>query len=609
MLQIVNLSKEIGSRILFADANVTIDSRDRVGLVGRNGAGKSTLFKMINGETSLDDGTINTPKDYQIGMLSQHLKFTEQNILNECKLALSEEEKFDDYKVEKILFGLGFSKDDLLKSPDSFSGGFQIRLNLAKLFLQKPDLLLLDEPTNYLDVVSMRWLGHFLKQYPGAFMLITHDREFMSRVCSKTVGIHRQELVKVDGDVAKYLSKIEETERVHENARLNQEKKKKEIEKFINKFRAKARQASLAQSRMKMLEKMEEFEKLENISNLNFRFPFEELNAKTYLEVKNLGFGYTDQLLFSHLDFSISKGEKIAIIGKNGKGKSTLLNVISKHLTPSQGDIHYHPSLKFGHFGQTNIERLSGNLTIEEEISSVNSDLSLTQVRSICATMMFSGDDAKKKINILSGGEKSRVLLGKILANKSNLLLLDEPTNHLDQESVAALKQEIKNFEGSVVLVTHSEELLREIPNKFIVFHNDKCEVFLGSYDDFLSKIGWGDEVQTTDQENKRKLTKKEYQTLRQEIIRDRGRELSPLKKEYDQCEEQVVVTEEMLNQINEALVKASLEENGQKINELSIKLNQEEDKLEKLFHRLEELESCISEISEKFETKLSSIE
>ncbi len=494
MIQLNNISKHFGVQVLFEDLTFMVGRGERIGFVGRNGSGKSTLFKVILGELIPDDGEINIPKGYRIGALDQHIHFTKPTVLEECCQVLTEDEQYDWWKAERILFGLGFSEEDLQKAPESFSGGYQVRINLAKALVQNPNLLLLDEPTNYLDIVSLRWLRGFLKTFKGEVLLITHDRDFMDSVTTHTAGLTRKRLKKFQGNTTKFYEQVATSDEMYEQTRLNQEKKKKELQGFVDRFGAKASKAAQAQSRAKQIEKMGTIEKLGDEHSLGFRFNYKECPGKVILETKNLSFSYSkkpEDDLFSNLSLSIGRNDRIGIIGKNGKGKSTLLNVLAGELESREGSIITHPSISVGHFGQTNIERLYPGNTIQDEVTSSNPDLSFSQVRKICGTMMFEGDLANKKISVLSGGEKSRVMLGKILAHKSNILLLDEPTNHLDMESIESLTSEVQNFEGSVIFVTHSELMLRAIANKLIIFHKGIAELFDGTYDEFLEKIGW----------------------------------------------------------------------------------------------------------------------
>ena len=494
MIQLNDISKHFGAQALFDDLDLIIGKGERIGFVGRNGSGKSTLFKIILGELTPDAGEVKIPKGYRIGTLDQHIHFTKPTVLEECCQVLTEDEEYDWWKVERILFGLGFIEEDLDKDPASFSGGFQVRINLTKALVQNPDLLLLDEPTNYLDIVSLRWLRGFLRSFKGEVLLITHDRDFMDSVTTHTIGLTRKRLRKYKGNTTKFYEQVLVSDEIYEQTRMNQEKKKKELQKFVDRFGAKASKAAQAQSKAKQIEKLGTLSKLSDEHNLGFKFHYKNCPGKVLLETKGLSFSYTqdpEDDLFSNLSLSIGRHDRIGIIGKNGKGKSTLLNVLAGELEATTGSITSHPSLSMGHFGQTNIERLNVGNTVQIEITESNPDLTVSQVRKICGTMMFEGDLANKKISVLSGGERSRVMLGKILAHQSNLLLLDEPTNHLDMESIESLTSEIKNFKGAAIVVTHSELMLRSIANKLIIFHKGIAELFDGTYDEFLEKIGW----------------------------------------------------------------------------------------------------------------------
>lgn len=615
MLSITNLVKSFGQRVLFDHITLQMSSGEKLGLVGRNGHGKSTLFKIILGEETYDEGSLTFPKNYKVGHLAQHLNFKEPNVLAEASLGLPLDERDQTYRAESILFGLGFVKSDMTRAPSEFSGGFQIRLNLAIVLVSEPNLLLLDEPTNYLDIISIRWLIKFLRQWKNELMLITHDRSFMDQVTTHTALIHRGKIKKISGGVQKILDQVHLEEEIHEKTRLNDAKKRKEIEDFINTFKAQASKAALVQSRIKMLEKMPQYSELSQIKNLDFKFNYAPTMTKILLELDHVDFHYESNStkldnmphnLIKNFSISIKHGEKIAIIGKNGKGKSTLLNLMAQKLKPTHGEVKLHQSARCGHFGQTNIETLSPRLTVEEEINSVDLSLSKTYVRNICATMMFTQDDATKKISVLSGGEKSRVLLGKILAQQNNVLFLDEPTNHLDMESIEALTLSLQNFPGTVVIVTHSETLLKKLPQRFIIFQHDEQQLFDGSYDEFLAKVGWEEEKiapHTTDQdqslvsanksmqideyynfdeENSSQVTsvinKKDQHRQRLELNKEKNKVLSPLKKELDLLEQKIMLLEARLQKMNADIV-ALISEN--KTTEM-IKLSGEVKKLEK---------------------------
>ena len=385
MIQLQEISKSFGQRVLFEDVNLVVGPKERIGLVGRNGMGKSTLFRIILGEQSPDSGNVGIPKGYRLGALEQHLDFTGATILEEVIQALPKEFIYDHWRGEKILFGLGFSQEDLERAPSEFSGGYQIRVKLAKVLVSAPNLLLLDEPTNYLDIVSLRWLAQFLKDFDGEVLMITHDRSFMDLVCTHTVGIHRKKVKKIKGITSKYYEQVKVDEEIYELTRQNQEKKKQDLENYIKKFGAKASKARQANSKKKIIEKMDEIEVLDEIPDLNFSFHYKDIPSKFPLEAKDLTFGYEkDEPLFKNLSFSLGKGNCIGIIGKNGKGKSTLLNVLAGELSPWEGSVWKAPGVLQGHFGQTNIERLHEGNTISNEVASANEDLSFTEVRSIC---------------------------------------------------------------------------------------------------------------------------------------------------------------------------------------------------------------------------------
>ncbi len=569
MIELINISKSYPTGELYSDLNLRLNSGDKIGLVGRNGTGKSTLFKLILGEEHQDSGEIKFPKAYKIGALKQYFDFTEKTLIDETALALSEEDKYDVYKAEKILLGLGFSMEDFDKEPKSFSGGFQIRINLAKLLLTEPNMLLLDEPTNYLDILSIRWLKAFLKAFAGEVILITHDRNFMDSVSTHTLGIIRKSAFMIPGSTVKFFGQLSANQEHHEKQKVAQDKKIKDLEEFIAKNKARAATATLAQSKVKILEKMEKLEDINYEANLNFNFNFKDTSAKFLVEVKDLTFGYSnDNILFKNISFALSRGETIGIIGKNGKGKSTLLNAIAGELVALSGSINFHPSCEFGHFGQTNISHLDPKNSIMDEIYSVNHKLPESLIRSICGIMMFSGDNAKKKISLLSGGEKSRVMLGKIIAKDVNLLFLDEPTNHLDIDSIDALTSAIKAFEGSCMIVTHSEELLRAVCDKLIIFTNDGADYFNGTYDEFLEQIGWEDDDGTEKKKVvKPKRTKKEIKKLRAAIVTEKSKVTSPIKKEIEQLEESIpTLSGKHKSQINSQIL--DLQDKLEKLNE-----------------------------------------
>ena len=504
MIQIQNVSKSFGVQVLLDGASMLVGDHERVGLVGRNGCGKSTLFKMILGQECLDGGSIDIPKKYTLGYLQQHLNFTHATVHEEACSVLKPNEDgwIEEHKVEAILFGLGFDEESMHKSPMLLSGGFQIRLNLAKVLASEPDMLLLDEPTNYLDIVSMRWLSRFLRSWKGEVLLITHDHHFMDEVCTHTAGIFRHKIRKVKGSVEKLRETVAEEEEVAQRTQENEAKKKAQLEQVIERFRYKAAKAAMVQSKIKAAAKLATGERLTHERNLEFSFTEAGFPGKRMLQIKGLSFAYPHRAedgtvqgmgpeLITDLTMEVFKGDRIAIIGPNGRGKTTLLNLIAKELSPTAGEISHNPNLQINYFGQTNINRLNLDNTVEEEIASAIEEVAQkSRARGLAGLMMFSGDAALKKVKVLSGGERSRVLLGKILASPCNMLLLDEPTNHLDMESIESLIDALDDYEGTAMVVTHDEELLHAFATRLVVFDGGKCRVFEGTYADFLEKVG-----------------------------------------------------------------------------------------------------------------------
>lgn len=599
MFQVFNLSKYFSGKPLFEDISFSVGEREIVGLIGKNGSGKTTLFKIILGQEPHDEGKIVFPRGYTLGYLDQHIHFTKPTVLEECCQVLSEEEQYDYYKAEKILSGLGFSNEDFHRPPSEFSGGFQLRINLTKSLLKKPNLMLLDEPTNYLDIVSIRWLRRFLKTFPGEVILTTHDRYFMDTVTTHTMGFTRGQLRKVEGSTEKFYQQIATDEEVQEKTRVGQEKKIEQLQAFVDRFGAKASKASQAQSKAKLIEKLRPTAALVKEKTLGFRFNYKPIPGKTLLTVENLAFSYTGNIkdaLFQNLSFQINAKDRVAVIGKNGKGKTTLLNVLAQEATPTEGGLKFHPEVMVGYYQQTNKKNLNPSHTVIDEISHSNPNLTYSEVRTICGAMMFSGDDAKKKISVLSGGEQSRVLLGKILAHPANLLFLDEPSNHLDMDSVEALTEELDKFPGGVVIVTHNEDMLRKLANKLIIFRRDKAELFLGTYDEFLEKIGWDEENEINS--TKPKIETKKEDTKKSNPLFQNAKKLKSYKKELEKIELKIIELESMLESKNTLvtnLINSGIE--GLKINELYKEIAFIQEEIDTSYKKMDDLNKSIGEI------------
>ena len=614
MIQVSNLSKSYGSQLLFDEATFSINPGERLGIVGRNGHGKTTLFRILAGQEEFSDGGIHCGDDYHIGYLSQHLRFTEENALAEAALGLhtNDEGWSETYRAEAVLQGLGFTNEELQRKPTKLSGGFQVRLNLAKLIVSEPNLLLLDEPTNYLDILSMRWLSRYLRNWPHELMLITHDHEFMNQVSTHTLGIHRHKIKKFAGPTKKYYAQLELEEEIYEQSRKNFERKRQDAERFIESFRAKASKAKAVQSRIKALDKMGTLEKLQAIQNLDFKFTYSSLPGKRVVDIKEVSFAYPEQseLLIDQLSISIKPGDRIGVIGRNGKGKSTLLRIIAGELRPKTGQLAQSPNLELAYFGQTNVERLHQSSTIEEELLQVAENRNRTRARTVAGLMMFEGDAALKKISVLSGGEKSRVLLGKLLLTPANLLLLDEPSNHLDMHSAEALYEAVEDFPGAVVMVTHSEMFLRGLVNRLIVFDRNKVQLFEGDYDDFLRRIGWEEEgsVSTTSSKEPT-LSKKELRKMRAEIVQRRSQELGPIKKNAERLEKRISELEKEIEDGTQQLIDSTQNGFGDDAAKLSRLLHNAKEECERSYLELEEAMEQIEIGDKEFDRQLQELD
>ncbi len=607
MLQVNNLTKGYGARLLLDSVNFVINAGEKVGLIGRNGHGKTTIFRMLTKEETPDDGNFKVPSNYSIGVLAQYFAFTESSVLQEACLALPEQEGGwkEEYKAEAILSGLGFSDEDMARPPSEFSGGFQMRINLASVLLSEPDLLLLDEPTNYLDIVSIRWLERFLQQWPNEFILITHDRNFMDTVCTHTMGINRKKIKKIKGPTQKWHEQVAEEDEIYEKTRINEGAKRAEVEKFIERFRAKASKAQAVQSKVKLLEKQGKLEKLSVEKDLSFGFKKFPFSGKRFQTIEDLYFGYDPEtILVEDISLTIHPGDRIAVIGPNGKGKSTLLSLLAGELTPLGGEIKNHDALKIGYFGQTNVNRLNFENSVYDEIQYANPDLSIAEGRGIAGLMMFEGDAALKKIGVLSGGEKSRVLLGKILASPVGMLLLDEPTHHLDMQSVESLKGAIKEFEGAVVLVSHDELLVGAVATKLIVFDDDTLFVFEGTYAEFLERVGWSFERKEGTSAVKSKKpegSKKEQRKQRAEKNKEKNTLVGPLKKKVDDLEREITNLEGALKRQNELFIEANEGNDSQALVEVSKKIGELQSKIDKTFETFEKASVDLEEAERQF--------
>ncbi len=626
--------KAYGRHVLFNGASFTLGPGERAGLAGRNGSGKTTLFRMIMGRELPDEGSISIPRGYRVGHLSQQILFAAGTVLDEAMLGLAAKNgpgngdsgfslESEAYKAKTVLMGLGFQAEDFSRRPLELSGGFQVRLNLAKLLLEEPDLLLLDEPTNYLDIVSSRWLEQFLRNWKGELMLITHDRDFMDSVTTHTIGIHRAKIKKIAGGTHKLYEQILAEEDIYERTRANDEKRRGELEEFINRFRAQATRASAVQSKIKGLQKKDRLEKLSKEKGLEFEFNYAPHESKWLLKAEDISFGYApSDPLFKDFSLSVGRSDRIAVIGRNGQGKTTLIRLLAGEMDVWTGSVSYGSKTVPAHFGQTNVSRLDPSKTVEEEILASMPEQRRGAARSICGAMLFGGDDALKKISVLSGGEKSRVLLGRLIAQPANLLLLDEPTNHLDMESIDALVEAIGAFEGAVVMVTHSEMVLRALATRLVVFDGGRVKVFEGPYEDFLDRVGWESEEAAPLNSNRspgnvgpsgkdagKAANKKEIRRAKAELITERSRVLGAFQLKIKEAEEKIIRFEEQVESENLALISASTKGDGGEIKRLSKSIHEAKGKIETLF---DELAASTEELGIRrceFEERLAGLE
>lgn len=589
VIQAENLSISYAGDLLFEDVCFTINPREKCAFVGRNGSGKTTLLRILVGQEKPDRGQLIFSKGYRLGYLDQHICFSMPTVIEEALLGLKNQEQQETYKAQKILTGLGFEEVQMQMPPGQLSGGYHLRLNLAKVLLSEPDCLLLDEPTNYLDILSIGFLISFLKQWKGELLIISHDRQFLDSISTHTLGLHRKKIRKIRGDTLTFFQQIVQEEEIYERTRLNQEKKREHLQSYIDRFGAKASKAAQAQSKQKMLDRIPALEELKKFYHLDLHFHERAFSGKKMLEAKQLRFGYAQKTIIHDLSLVVEPQDRIAIIGKNGYGKSTLLRLLVGDLIPEQGELLFSEQTAIGYFGQTHIQRLQSEKTIEEEIADANTQLNFSDVKRICGQMLFPGDIAKKRIAVLSGGEKSRVLLGRILASACNLLLLDEPTHHLDIESIEALIDALEEFQGAVIIVTHSELILKRLNlDKLILCHAGRQELFLGNYEEFLTKKGWQEEQLMIKPKDKRKpvatLPTQSLNSLKQQIQR---LEKSLFDLELEQEQEQQLLTQASVNnatQTIQALVK-KIAERQEKIDLLYEQLSALEKKKETLFH------------------------
>ncbi|MEZ5002102.1 MAG: ABC-F family ATP-binding cassette domain-containing protein [Chitinophagales bacterium] len=538
MIQVSNISIQYGDRVLFKPTSFSIGINERIGLIGKNGAGKSTLLKILSKEVTPQEGAISFPKDYTIGYLRQELPkqgnlsiieeiksgFSEVNQLQDRYNALQNElETREDYEtqsyldliddftkaqerlllfdadnldkqIELVLMGLGFKRKEFTKSVNTFSGGWRMRIELAKLLLQQPDLLLLDEPTNHLDIHSIIWLEDFLSKYHGAIVLVSHDKSFMNKLANRIMEIELGTVHDYKSGYEKYL--ILKQDRIEKSiaAFNNQQKEIAQTKRNIEKFRAKASKAKFAQSLIKKLERTDMIEiETEDNSAMRFHFPEGRRTGDIVVKLKNISKNYGDKEVLRGEDFELMRGEKVAFIGKNGMGKTTMARIIAGDLAASGGEVSLGYNVEMSYFAQMQSGTLDEEITVLETIDNAATGEMRTKVRSLLGAFLFSGEDVEKKVKVLSGGEKSRLALAKLLLAPSNFLLLDEPTNHLDIASKNILKEAIQKYSGAVLIVSHDRDFLEGLTSRTIEFTEDGLVEYLGDINYFLEQNNFDD--------------------------------------------------------------------------------------------------------------------
>src|SRR6056297_27521 len=587
MLNIHNLSVAFGGEYLFEEISFRLNGGDRVGLIGKNGAGKSTMLKLLAKEMPLDEGAIATEKNIRIGFLKQDIDFEEgRTVLEESYQAFSEikamELRLDeintaltertDYEsdgyhqlmvdlndvthryeilggynyegdTEKVLLGLGFKREDFNKLTETFSGGWRMRIELAKLLLQNNDVLLLDEPTNHLDIESIIWLEQFLRNFPGAVVIVSHDKMFLDNVTNRTIEISLGRIYDYNKPYSQFLVHRKEIQEQQLSAQKNQEKQIQQTERLIEKFRAKSSKASMAQSLIKKLDKMDRIEvDEEDNSVMNLRFPVSVNPGKVVAELNGVSKSYGPKNVLQDIDLMVDRGSKTAFVGQNGQGKTTLAKIMVGELD-YEGDLKIGHNVQVGYFAQNQAEYLDGSKTILDTMIDAANEKNRSKVRDILGSFLFRGDEVEKYVKVLSGGERNRLALAKMLLQPFNVLVMDEPTNHLDIKSKNVLKQACKNFEGTLILVSHDRDFLQGLTNKVYEFKNKSIREYLGDVDFYLEQRKADDFraiEKKQEQREEKKVEKKNTSFQDQKKIKSLNNKLSTVESKISSLEKEI---------------------------------------------------------------------
>ncbi len=650
MIDLVNVSLQFGGKYLFKDVNYKISSGDKISLVGANGTGKSSLLKIISGLLPPESGNILKQKRISIGYLPQdHVTHSGKTLLQEASTALSdiielqnketelteslnnpdltEDEQMDivhqlgevhhmlegldsysaQSKVEKILIGLGFEEDDFDRYTDEFSGGWQMRIALAKILISQNDILLLDEPTNHLDIDSLEWLIDFLKAYKGGLLIVSHDKNFVNQVTNRTLEIFLGKFYTFKGDYDSYLKYKTERDELTVQQFEQQQKKIKETEKFIERFRYKATKSRQVQSRIKQLDKVELIELPEDKSEINIKFPEPPQSGRTPMKLQTIFKSYGDKKVFEGIDFEIEKGEKIAFVGPNGAGKSTLAKIIAGVIDYNSGDRILGHNAILSYYAQDVADNLNPDLEIIETVDGIAVEKTIGQLRSLLGSFLFSGDDVFKKVGVLSGGEKSRIALCKILLTKANFIILDEPTNHLDYTSKLILQKALLDFKGTLILVSHDVDFLRPIATKVIDIRKGHLKTYLGGIDYFFSKRDFSSlerDGAIKEKENKTVVTtvnRKEQKRIEAELRQQKHVATKDLVKEISKWEEKINLKEIEINNLETMLADPAIYNDGILAKETTVKFNKTKSELDSATKKWEELTEKLLEIESQF--------
>lgn len=633
MILVQNLGLHFAGSYLFENVNFRINKNDRIGLAGKNGAGKSTLLKILSGEQPSTEGNVEKEGEVRIGFLKQDLDFEKgRTVWDEAKMAFKElniiNEKIDtinhalatrtdyeseeyhklihdltdltdrfshlggyniDGEIEKILKGLGFKESDFNRLTDDFSGGWRMRIELAKLLLEENDVLLLDEPTNHLDIESIIWLESFLITYSGAVVLVSHDKQFLTNVTNRTIEISNKSIQDYKANYTKYLILRQERKEKLLQQQKNQEQEIKRTEQLINKFRAKASKASFAQSLMKKLDKVERIEvEDEDITRFNIRFEPSITPGKIIFKAENLGKSFDTHTIFENANFYIERGEKIAFIGQNGQGKTTMARIMDGLLS-YQGKLEIGHNVQIGYFAQNQSEELNGSKTILEEAEDSATEESRPKVRDLLGSFLFQGDEVHKKVSVLSGGERNRLALCKLLLRPFNTLIMDEPTNHLDIQSKAILKHALKNFTGTLILVSHDREFLDDLADKIFEFRNGEVKEFLGNINEYL-EYRKKENMREVDIEKSttRKVTSENTPTKASQEKQFKSKEQKSLENKLSKLENDIEKTEQKISAFEDLFSKENpKEEDIKEYSELKEKLTRITHEWENMFSQL----------------------